>query len=63
MHVESPSVVAFWYSGARFDAGSYAWRIASERLTIDEVFARVAAPRFMAAQPAPPKELTNETAP
>jgi hypothetical protein len=64
----SSGVVTLWYSGAKFDEGSYRWHLAWERLSASELFARVRAPVSAAAQIATHAtnqlpELTNETAP
>jgi hypothetical protein len=60
--------VTLWYSGAKFDHGSYSWHLASERLSQSGLFARVnngvnaAARSEVREQPNVP-QLTNETAP
>ena len=56
-------VITLWYSGARFDADHYTWRVAVEQLTLDELLARVHGPPAgtSAATTAPP--LTDDTAP
>jgi hypothetical protein len=40
----STGAVTLWYSGARFAAGRYTWRIATETLTLPAFLERVATP-------------------
>ena len=57
-------IITLWYSGARFETGSYVWRIAAERLTLDAFFARVTSATHSGAisvTTSPP--LTNDNAP
>jgi hypothetical protein len=57
-------LVTIWYSGARYDAGTYRWHVAVEQLTSSELEARVAVVRATGAADltaTPP--LTNATAP
>ena len=66
---DAPSgVVTLWYSGAKFDKGTYSWHLAFERVSQSGLFARVGAPMAASASIATrainaPPELTNETAP
>ena len=59
--------VMLWYSGAKFDRGVYHWHLASERLSLSGLFARVSAPVTADARietrAAKLPELTNESAP
>jgi len=61
-------VVSIWYSGAKYDGGTYNWHLAWEQTSVDALFARVGAAAHVAAGAATPDatklpELTNETAP
>jgi len=61
-------VVSIWYSGAKYDRGTYNWHLAWEQTSADALFARVGAATPVAARAARPDapklpELTNETAP
>lgn len=61
-------VVTLWYSGAKYDRGIYSWHLAWERMSPDQLFARVSAQSPIAARAAPRVRpdlppLTNETAP
>jgi hypothetical protein len=59
--------VMLWYSGAKYERGFYRWHLATERLSLSGLFARVSAPVTAAARietrAAKLPELTNETAP
>ena len=57
-------ILTLWYSGARFENGRYIWRIAAERIPLDNFLARVASTANTGAisvTTAPP--LTNDDAP
>lgn len=57
-------MVSLWYSGASYDGGAYIWHLASERLPLPAMFARVSLLAADRALPAPRgPALTNETAP
>jgi hypothetical protein len=61
-------VVTIWYSGAKFDHGTYHWHVAWERMSPAQLLARVSTQGSVAARNAPPVRpnlpaLTNETAP
>jgi hypothetical protein len=62
------AAVTLWYSGARYDGGTYSWHVAWERMSPTQLFARVSATGSIAARSVPPVRadvipLTNETAP
>ena len=56
-------LVTLWYSGARFENSQYTWRVATERLTLDALFARLNTRPIGAIGVSDAPPLTNDDAP